>query len=534
MKKILLLTAILSCSISVFAQKATGLIFDDESYDKIPHLPVFNGSKYDELPVKHSLRDYSPYPGNQGEEQSCMAWSSGYGALTIMEAIQNGNTDRDQITANAFSTSYIYNAIKKDDPRFDCGKGCSFGDLFDFLESSGDCRKANFEGESPSCVLNAEGHHDAEAGGAKIREFANVFARKDAPRVKVDKVKKLIANDIPVIIGFKMFQSLVDVPHGQKVWKSRREKDQFLGGHAMLVIGYDDYLKAFEVMNSWGTEWADDGYVYIKYGDFAANCKYASNIVPSFEAAFNDYSDPYGEDYVDEYAEDTYDDQSNDTYPPVEDEYSNDEYSDNSYQDQAPPPPPLPDGGSGPAIKGSFDFLKATNGAAQISFDGSARQYWLNNLQMGDRFQIMAKDVSAGVHVYVFSVDENSQAFLHWPKWNSESFGYGEVPMATYVPTETAEIMLPSSETGFEAQAGGKNDLVIFYAYEEIYDFEERLYQQQWHPDNLEETLQLAFGDIMVPADQVEYDPYTMSMNCTLSNPFENYAVPLILRAVVR
>ena len=36
----------------------------------------------------------------------------------------------------------------------------------------------------------------------------------------------------------------------------------------MVVIGYDDGLEAFEVLNSWGTHWGNNGFVWIKYKDF--------------------------------------------------------------------------------------------------------------------------------------------------------------------------------------------------------------------------------------------------------------------------
>ena len=44
------------------------------------------------------------------------------------------------------------------------------------------------------------------------------------------------------------------------------------GGHAMCVIGYDDRKDggAFEIMNSWGTDWGQNGYFMMPYS-YAAN-----------------------------------------------------------------------------------------------------------------------------------------------------------------------------------------------------------------------------------------------------------------------
>ena len=56
--------------------------------------------------------------------------------------------------------------------------------------------------------------------------------------------------------------------------------DELRGGHAMCVIGYDDekYGGAFEIMNSWGTWWGANGYVWIKYEDFRNNARYAYDV----------------------------------------------------------------------------------------------------------------------------------------------------------------------------------------------------------------------------------------------------------------
>ena len=41
-------------------------------------------------------------------------------------------------------------------------------------------------------------------------------------------------------------------------------------GHAVCIIGYDDnlYGGAFEIVNSWGPNWGNSGYLWIKYSDF--------------------------------------------------------------------------------------------------------------------------------------------------------------------------------------------------------------------------------------------------------------------------
>jgi len=43
------------------------------------------------------------------------------------------------------------------------------------------------------------------------------------------------------------------------------KSEKLLGGHAVLVVGYDDTAKRFVVRNSWGAGWAMGGYFTIPY-----------------------------------------------------------------------------------------------------------------------------------------------------------------------------------------------------------------------------------------------------------------------------
>lgn len=41
--------------------------------------------------------------------------------------------------------------------------------------------------------------------------------------------------------------------------------DQVLGGHAVVLVGYDDDSQRFIVRNSWGEGWGQAGYVELPY-----------------------------------------------------------------------------------------------------------------------------------------------------------------------------------------------------------------------------------------------------------------------------
>jgi hypothetical protein len=53
---------------------------------------------------------------------------------------------------------------------------------------------------------------------------------------------------------------------GSQIWAAPQGAQ--LGGHAMLVVGYDDARGAFKVINSWGQGWGEAGYGWISYDLF--------------------------------------------------------------------------------------------------------------------------------------------------------------------------------------------------------------------------------------------------------------------------
>ena len=96
-----------------FVQKLfseSGYNFDPAQFDKAS---VYEGQGNDAgknpLPEAVSLLRFAPQRGNQGHQGSCVAWSSAYGARTILDAASVG-VDPDQIK---FSPSFLYNQLNQ-------------------------------------------------------------------------------------------------------------------------------------------------------------------------------------------------------------------------------------------------------------------------------------------------------------------------------------------------------------------------------------------------------------------------------------
>jgi len=117
-----------------------------------------------------------------------------------------------------------------------------------------------------------------KAAQNKILDYAAVFGLFDGNNFKIEATKKSLAENKPVVIGMKCAPSFFEA---NGVWTPTENFNDNFGGHAMCVIGYDDnmYGGAFEIQNSWGVEWGNQGYIWIRYQDFANFTKYAYELI---------------------------------------------------------------------------------------------------------------------------------------------------------------------------------------------------------------------------------------------------------------
>lgn len=82
----------------------------------------------------------------------------------------------------------------------------------------------------------------------------------------VSKIKMALAEDYPVLGGFYVYRGYF-LKGTEKTGKVPipLKGDECLGGHAVLIVGYDDRKQRFKFRNSYGPEWGDGGYGYLPY-----------------------------------------------------------------------------------------------------------------------------------------------------------------------------------------------------------------------------------------------------------------------------
>lgn len=119
----------------------------------------------------------------------------------------------------------------------------------------------------------------------QFRQRPPVPAFDDAKKSLVDKYEKVpqtldtmrgcLADGFPFIFGFTVYNSIDQAAQTGDILYPR-QSDRPVGGHDVLIYGYDDASKRFLLRNSWGRGWGNDGYGTISY-DYATHPNLSSD-----------------------------------------------------------------------------------------------------------------------------------------------------------------------------------------------------------------------------------------------------------------
>jgi C1A family cysteine protease len=75
-----------------------------------------------------------------------------------------------------------------------------------------------------------------------------------------------LASGYPFITGISVYESFESpAANTTGVIPLPKPNERLLGGHAVLIVGYDQAKQQFIGRNSWGTGWGDKGYFYLPF-----------------------------------------------------------------------------------------------------------------------------------------------------------------------------------------------------------------------------------------------------------------------------
>ncbi|MEL6413857.1 MAG: C1 family peptidase, partial [Pseudomonadota bacterium] len=231
-------------------QQGTGLIpLSDEEYDALDERdPLMRGA----LPEFIDLSSFLPEAGHQGAQGSCVGWAVGYALKTYHEAKEGQIVRPDDYYH--FSPAFIYNTIKQGD---DCLAGSRITDALDLVQQIGAVSMSDFPYVEATCDLPTLAVSERGAD-YKIKNY-NRLARGD-----LFGIKEALSNEKPVVAGMYVFPEFY-AWEGNGTYESTRSLEEARDYHAVTIVGYDDSKEALKIFNSWGTDWGDDGYVWMDY-----------------------------------------------------------------------------------------------------------------------------------------------------------------------------------------------------------------------------------------------------------------------------
>jgi len=275
MRNVFLLVIVLSAFLPFLAKGQQtyqlGLKFSDFEYKKVPKR-YFSVRGVTSLPSSFSLKKYCPKPLNQLDLKTSSGWAAGYAALTIIQAQRNGWTGAD-ITKNASAPIYLYFKAKTtDEPGSQ--EDVTLAKTLEALKRYGTPKFRELPSRS---IDKVSSRIEQLAAQNRISEYARLYETNASKQAKLKAIKTTLKDNLPVVVAMHISKSFF---YAKEFWHPREIFSKDLPGHALTIIGYDNskYGGSFEVMNSWGTEWGNEGFMWIRYDDFIEFSEYAYDI----------------------------------------------------------------------------------------------------------------------------------------------------------------------------------------------------------------------------------------------------------------
>jgi hypothetical protein len=250
------------------SQFATGWNSENENPEEIP-ADINLGFGTGNLPGKVDLREYFPPIGNQGNYGTCTAWATAYNLKTALEAMDQGYSKSELSNpSRQFSPKDLFWSIPDGAKNANC-KGVHFEPALDVMQQRGlaTMQTVPYDGLG-DCRQQATGG-ESEANNFKIANYRRI--NKSDPQI----IKGYLAQKRPVVFGAYLADNFMnwytdDVLTSHTFFNPNNQH----GKHAMAIVGYDDSKGsggAFQVINSWGADWGDFGYIWIDYSFFCSD-----------------------------------------------------------------------------------------------------------------------------------------------------------------------------------------------------------------------------------------------------------------------
>ena len=128
------------------------------------------------------------------------------------------------------------------------------------LSSLGTCLESKWPYDVSAVNVRPTWGAYREAYANKIGAFYSIQSTGDQ---RIEEIKEALRAQHPVVFGMAIDDAFMGYRGGVMPMPVPGAKP--LGGHAMLIVGYDDSQGALIGRNSWGTWWGESGYYRMPY-----------------------------------------------------------------------------------------------------------------------------------------------------------------------------------------------------------------------------------------------------------------------------
>lgn len=206
---------------------------------------------------------------NQGQQGSCVSCASSM-TKSIMDYLKfNTPFPNNGIT---YSPSYLFNQCHADPNN--CLVGSYINTNLNVLKNQGICRLSEMAYDPLNCTTQPTNTQKTLAAHNKIDNYYKIDP------ISISMIKEIINSGLPVIVAFQVDDFFMSAT-SNSIWKQFNSPSR--GNHCTLLYGWDDSKTAFKMLNSWGSQWGNNGTIWLDY-NFLQNGLTTSNTHVFYEA----------------------------------------------------------------------------------------------------------------------------------------------------------------------------------------------------------------------------------------------------------
>jgi len=196
------------------------------------------------------LRPWCSTIEDQGHIGSCVG-NGTVGALEFLQ-IRNG------VTLQELSRLFIYYNARLMTQEQDQDVGCYIRIAFATLSSLGTCSEAKWPYDVSKVFIRPSWGAYREAYPNKITSFYRIASEGQE---RIEDIKFALRSNHPIVFGMIIDDEYQKVGFDGRVLMPGNSRAN-PGGHCQMIVGYDNNTKCWLVRNSWGKNWACDGYAW--------------------------------------------------------------------------------------------------------------------------------------------------------------------------------------------------------------------------------------------------------------------------------